>query len=70
MWLGPNPSVIILESEIIREIFLKNFVFQKPRTHPVAKFLVQGLVVSEGDEWTKRRKIINPAFHLEKLKVV
>ncbi|KAL3502789.1 hypothetical protein ACH5RR_037238 [Cinchona calisaya] len=54
IWLGPNPSVIILEPQIIKEVFLKNCVFQKPRTHPVAKFLVQGLVVSEGDEWTKR----------------
>ncbi|KAL6314383.1 hypothetical protein AAG906_021441 [Vitis piasezkii] len=36
--------------------------------HPLGKLLATGVVALEGEQWTKRRKIINPAFHLEKLK--
>ena len=32
--------------------------------------MVSGLVTLEGEQWAKRRKIINPAFHLEKLNVI
>ncbi|ESW05214.1 hypothetical protein PHAVU_011G161500 [Phaseolus vulgaris] len=34
----------------------------------IAKFLVCGLVSYEGHKWAQHRKIINPAFNLEKLK--
>ncbi|KAL3502791.1 hypothetical protein ACH5RR_037240 [Cinchona calisaya] len=68
IWLGPYPAVIILDPEVIREILMKYNLFQKPYFHPLGKFLIQGLVASEGEKWAKHRKIINPAFHLEKLK--
>ncbi|KAL3509076.1 hypothetical protein ACH5RR_028477 [Cinchona calisaya] len=68
IWLGPYPSVIILEPELLKEIFMKNFLFGKPPTHPLGRLLAEGLVMANGDEWIKHRKIINPAFHLEKLK--
>ncbi|WKA12936.1 hypothetical protein VitviT2T_030278 [Vitis vinifera] len=67
-WFGPNPMVNIMEPELIRDILLKSNVFQKPPPHPLGKLLVSGLVTLEGERWAKRRKNINPAFHLEKLK--
>ncbi|XP_027063639.1 cytochrome P450 CYP72A219-like [Coffea arabica] len=70
IWLGPYPAVIILDSESIREIMVKYNLFQKPHFHPLGKYLIQGLVASEGKIWAKHRKIINPAFHLEKLKLM
>jgi len=54
---------------MIKEIMIKYEEFQKPNTNPLAKMLVKGLVAYEGEKWAKHRKIINPAFHLEKLKV-
>ena len=62
--------VNIMEPELIRDILLKSNVFQKPPPHPLGKLLVSGLVTLEGERWAKRRKNINPAFHLEKLKVI
>ncbi|CAN4103189.1 unnamed protein product [Withania somnifera] len=69
MWLGPYPVVLITDPEHVKEIFKKNYVYVK-QTHPnpLTKLLAQGLVSIEGDKWAKHRKIINPAFHVEKLK--
>ncbi|PQQ18731.1 cytochrome P450 CYP72A219-like [Prunus yedoensis var. nudiflora] len=42
--------------------------FQKPVINPLVKLLATGLPNYEGEKWAKHRKIINPGFHLEKLK--
>nr|QNS29928.1 cytochrome P450 [Nothapodytes nimmoniana] len=67
-WLGPKPMVHITDPDMIREVLSKNSIFQKPKPHPLGKLLVYGLVNLDGEKWTKHRKILNPAFHLEKLK--
>ncbi|XVE52981.1 hypothetical protein DITRI_Ditri02bG0168200 [Diplodiscus trichospermus] len=68
IWMGPRPRVTITDPEELKEIFTKFNDFQKIRTNPLFKFLVRGLVDLEGDNWAKHRKIINPAFHQDKLK--
>lgn len=45
------------------------YVFQKPFPE-ISKFFVGGLPFHEGQKWSKHRKIVSPAFHLEKLKVI
>eukprot|EP00261_Vitis_vinifera_P016241 XP_010645072.1 PREDICTED: cytochrome P450 CYP72A219 [Vitis vinifera] len=68
IWLGPKPVVNIMQPELIRDVLLKHNAFQKPPPHPLGKLLASGISSLDGEQWTKRRKIINPAFHLEKLK--
>ena len=36
----------------------------------VAKFIATRLLDHDGEKWAKHRKIINPAFNLEKSKVI
>uniref|UniRef100_A0A5B7BNH3 Cytochrome P450 CYP72A219-like n=1 Tax=Davidia involucrata TaxID=16924 RepID=A0A5B7BNH3_DAVIN len=68
VWLGPKPQVHIMDPENVREILSKNYHFQKPHGNPLSKLLASGLADYETEKWSKHRKIINPAFHLEKLK--
>ncbi|PON98580.1 Cytochrome P [Trema orientale] len=41
----------------------------QPTINPFIHYLSDGIILDDGEKWAKRRKIINPAFHLEKLKV-
>ncbi|XP_049387484.1 cytochrome P450 CYP72A219-like [Solanum stenotomum] len=69
VWLGPYPVVLITDPEHVKEILTKNYVYQR-QTHPnpFAKKLALGLAKLEEDKWAKHRKIIQPAFQVEKLK--
>ncbi|KAL8131898.1 cytochrome P450 CYP72A219-like [Apium graveolens] len=68
-WLGPRPAVYITDPSLIKEVLNKTSNFQKPRGgNPLFKLLANGLASAEGDIWAKHRKIMNPAFHFEKLK--
>lgn len=68
IWNGPVPLVNIGEPELIREVLMKIHEFQKPNSNPFLKKLASGLVQVEGKVWANRRKLLNPAFRMDKLK--
>ncbi|KAB1216169.1 hypothetical protein CJ030_MR4G011986 [Morella rubra] len=69
VWMGPTPRVNILNPEQVKDVFSKIYDFRKPAGgNPLIKLLALGLANYEAEKWAKHRKIINPAFHLEKLK--
>nr|XP_009411225.1 PREDICTED: cytochrome P450 72A15-like [Musa acuminata subsp. malaccensis] len=69
-WFGPVPRVTIMDPELVREVLSNKFGhFGKPKGNLLGRFLVRGLVSYEGEKWVKHRRIMNPAFHVEKLKV-
>ncbi|KAK3009359.1 hypothetical protein RJ639_013095 [Escallonia herrerae] len=68
MWFGTNPRLNIGDPGLMKEILSKPDVFQKIHPEPLSDIIVGGLLTSEDEKWTNHRKIINPAFHLEKLK--
>ncbi|CAJ2659449.1 unnamed protein product [Trifolium pratense] len=70
IWLGPVPRLNISDPELIKDVLNKYDDFRKPDVNPLIKLLIKGLVNLEGEQWSKHRKIINPAFHIEKLKIM
>ncbi|KAH7861086.1 hypothetical protein Vadar_021576 [Vaccinium darrowii] len=70
VWLGPTPRLTITDPKLIKEILSKSEVFQKPALNPHFKLLVTGILTYEGEKWATHRNLVNPAFHLEKLKLM
>ncbi|KAL1555698.1 unspecific monooxygenase [Salvia divinorum] len=70
-WQGPVPSVNITDVALIKEVTAKHSVFSKPQTpNKLTHLFAPGLMTLERDKWAKHRKIINPAFSIEKLKLM
>lgn len=67
--MGPVPTVLITEHELIRDVFTRMNLFKKSKLNYLLETLFYGLVQYEGEKWAKHRKLINPAFHTQKLKV-
>ena len=69
-WTGTRARLILKDPELMKEVLAnKQGHFQKPPLNPLILMLSKGLTTLEGEQWSKRRRMINPAFHLEKLKV-
>ncbi|CAL4948617.1 unnamed protein product [Urochloa decumbens] len=68
-WFGPIPRVMIPDPEMVKEVLSNKFGhFGKPRTSRIGRLLADGVVNHEGEKWAKHRRILNPAFHHEKIK--
>lgn len=71
-WMGRIPRIHVMETDLIREVLTHSGKFQKNFDvhNPLVKFLLTGVGSFEGEKWSKHRRIISPAFTLEKLKVL
>ncbi|PIN12065.1 Cytochrome P450 CYP4/CYP19/CYP26 subfamily [Handroanthus impetiginosus] len=72
VWFGPTPRLTISDPALIREIFvLKSELFEKNESPPlVRKIEGDGLLSLKGEKWAHHRKIIQPTFHTENLKLM
>ncbi|KAH6756638.1 Cytochrome P450 superfamily protein [Perilla frutescens var. hirtella] len=72
VWFGPTARLTISDPALIREIFiLKSEVFEKNESPPlVRKIEGDGLLSLKGEKWAHHRKIIQPTFHTENLKLM
>ncbi|XP_028554464.1 cytochrome P450 CYP72A219-like isoform X1 [Dendrobium catenatum] len=70
-WFGPSPRVIIMDPELVKDVLSSKFDhFEKLSYTPILRQLTLGVAMYEGEKWAKHRRIINPAFHVEKLKMM
>ncbi|KAG6471324.1 cytochrome P450 CYP72A219-like [Zingiber officinale] len=68
-WMGPNPRAVIADPDQIREVLAnKTGEIGKAKTNYLFDYFIRGVLSQEGEKWAKHRKILNPAFHIEKLK--
>jgi hypothetical protein len=69
-WFGPVPRVTVVDPDLARDVMANKFGhFEKPKFPALTKLFSDGVANHEGEKWVKHRRILNPAFHLEKLKV-
>ncbi|KAL5990006.1 hypothetical protein ACLOJK_010902 [Asimina triloba] len=68
---GTTPRVIVNDPELMKQVLSNKFGhFCKPPINPWIKILTMGITNLEGEDWVKRRRVITPAFHVEKLKAM
>ncbi|KAF6164579.1 hypothetical protein GIB67_025405 [Kingdonia uniflora] len=69
IWYGAIPRVTIMEPDLIRDVLSNKFGhFPKSKSNPLVRYFATGLASYHGEQWAKHRRILNPAFHQEKLK--
>ncbi|CAD6211056.1 unnamed protein product [Miscanthus lutarioriparius] len=69
LWFGPVPRVVVADPQVARDVLSNKFGhLEKPNFPALTKLLVDGVAGLEGEKWVKHRRILNPAFHVEKLK--
>ncbi|KAL6890582.1 hypothetical protein ACP4OV_008837 [Aristida adscensionis] len=70
-WLGPTPRVTIAAPELVRQVLSNKFGhFRKVSFGQLQRLLHNGVSSPEGQKWAKHRRILAPAFHLHKLKLM
>ena len=71
-WHGTQPQLVITEPQLIKEVLNnRGSAYPKEEAKGFMKRLFgDGLSVSEGEKWTKMKKLANHAFHAESLKVI
>ncbi|KAH7289364.1 hypothetical protein KP509_31G072200 [Ceratopteris richardii] len=71
-WMGSKPRFIISDPELCKEILSNKLGFYKrpaPSIH-LHDLFADGLVTLEGEKWEQHRRMVNPAFYMEKLKAM
>ncbi|XP_009593497.1 cytochrome P450 CYP72A616-like [Nicotiana tomentosiformis] len=68
MWAGPTPRITVTDPKLIRELLNKHQEFHKPEANAFIEMFVTGLAGYNGEKWATHRKIVTPAFHIEKIK--
>ncbi|KAK1293015.1 hypothetical protein QJS10_CPB17g00836 [Acorus calamus] len=71
-WFGLQPRICITNPDMVKQVLSNKFDFytkDKPRP-AIAALLGKGLVMTNGTDWVRHRRVVSPAFTMDKLKVM
>ncbi|XP_003557875.1 cytochrome P450 709B2 [Brachypodium distachyon] len=71
-WFGPQPRICIFDYELVKQVLANKYGhFIKNDTHPTILAMIgKGLVLVDGSDWVRHRRVVNPAFAMDKLKMM
>ncbi len=67
--LGLTPTVVVGHPDLVEEVLVtRNHDYRKSQsTRRLGSLLGNGLLISEGDFWLRQRRLMQPAFHRQRL---
>ena len=71
-WFGAVPTICVAEVELVKQVLAERTGRLFPKDYLNANMealLGKGLVLTNGEDWKRHRKVVHPAFNLDKLKV-
>ena len=70
-WFGARPSLSVADVNTVKQVLSdRSGLYPKSIGNPhIARLLGKGLVLTDGDDWKRHRKVVHPAFNMDKLKV-
>uniref|UniRef100_J3MC00 Cytochrome P450 n=1 Tax=Oryza brachyantha TaxID=4533 RepID=J3MC00_ORYBR len=71
-WGGATPALCVGEYGMVRQILAdRTGLYGKPDPGPALLALIgKGLVFIDGDDWARHRRVVHPAFTMDKLKMM
>jgi len=74
LWWGVEARLAVFQPELIKEILSTEHRYSYGKSHLQQKgnqdFIGKGLLMVNEEAWAHQRRIVAPAFHTEKLKVI
>ncbi|XP_006657629.1 cytochrome P450 709B1-like [Oryza brachyantha] len=71
-WFGAQPNICLADVSMVRQVLSdRTGIYLKNVTNPhFVRLLGKGLVLTDGDEWKRHRKVVHPAFNMDNLKMM
>ena len=70
-WVGSTPNICVADYAMAKQLLAERTgLFAKNRSNAnFLRLLGEGLVLANGDDWHRHKKVVHPAFNTDKLKV-
>ncbi|KAI4999277.1 hypothetical protein ZWY2020_003866 [Hordeum vulgare] len=70
-WFGARPSLCVADVNVVKQVLAdRSGMYPKNIGNPhIARLLGKGLVLTDGDDGKRHRKVVQPTFNMDKLKV-
>uniref|UniRef100_A0A453AZI6 Secologanin synthase n=1 Tax=Aegilops tauschii subsp. strangulata TaxID=200361 RepID=A0A453AZI6_AEGTS len=71
-WFGARPTLCVADVNTVKQVLSdRSGLYPKNISNPhIARLLGNGLVLTDGDDWKRHRKVVHPAFNMDKLKMM
>ncbi|KAF6999897.1 hypothetical protein CFC21_015870 [Triticum aestivum] len=70
-WFGSTPNMCVADLGMAKQLLSdRTGLFPKNWMNPIVRLVGKGLVMTDGDVWHRHKKVLHPAFNVDKLKVM